>query len=60
MSLETVVRSSEFWLGLVGIVLTGAVSMGWIEQELYNTVIAPLMIYVGGRATSKIVKSVKK
>lgn len=54
--LREVAKTSEFWLGLAGIIMVGAKEIGWMDPAVYDKLFYPVLTYVIGRITSKAVK----
>lgn len=55
--MTTILRTSEFWIGLV-VALGQAGSMfGFWTQDHFNTILYPALVYIVGRITSKVAKA---
>ena len=51
-------RTSEFWLAIAAAIGSAFAGLGWITKEDWQTYVAPAIVYVVGRVTSKAVKNV--
>lgn len=49
-------RTSEFWVTIVGVIGTNAANAGMIPKTDWDQFIAPMIVYVLARITSKVVK----
>ena len=55
---RTVLRSSEFWVAIAGILGQLGAMVGLWSQDDFNKVILPMLVYIIGRLISKIAKTV--
>ncbi len=56
------IKSSEFWLGLLGIIIiAGADAFGIpLTEDTVNNVFNVVMTYIGGRSAVKTAEAIKK
>lgn len=59
MNIKTVLRTSEFWVGLVAAVLHFLVAQGVLSQSIADFVNMAI-VYVAGRLFGKVAKAVVK
>ncbi|MGQ0721032.1 MAG: hypothetical protein ACT4PE_05590 [Candidatus Eiseniibacteriota bacterium] len=56
--MESVLRSSEFWVAIVTAIGVGGARAGWWSDADFTEFVAPALLYVVARVTSKLAKSV--
>lgn len=56
--MEKVLRSSEFWVALVGLVALSGAKAGIWSQADFDQFVAPALTYISARLVSKFAKSV--
>lgn len=55
--MTNMLRSSEFWIGLVAALGQAGAMFGLWTQEHFNGVLYPALVYIVGRITSKVAKA---
>ena len=55
--MESILRSSEFWVGALAILGQFGVMAGLWAQADYNAILLPALTYIVGRIISKITKA---
>lgn len=55
--MTNMLRSSEFWIGLVAALGQAGAMFGLWTQEHFNTILYPALVYIVSRITSKVAKA---
>ena len=55
--MSTVLRTSEFWLAVAGVLGQIATGLGWVSPAVWNAWAPSIVVYVVARLVSKFAKS---
>lgn len=58
MNIGAILRTSEFWVGVATALGQAGVGLGWWDQETFNNVLLPALVYIIGRVLGKVAKKV--
>lgn len=53
------IRTSELWVGVATLIGSGLVAFGIVDQEAWDKIFWPAVVYIVSRLTSKAAKKIE-